>query len=83
MADDVMTVRVIEGGRIVIPAAVRRSLQIREGDALLLEVEADGIKLRTRAESLRRARERMARFKDPTRSRADELIAERRAEANG
>lgn len=58
-------------------------MQIEDGDSLVLEVEPDGIKLRTRAEGLRRARARMSKFKDASRSRADELISERRAEANG
>lgn len=83
MATQLISVKVIEGGRIVIPATIRRAMEIHDGDSLVLEVQADGIKLRTRGEGLRRARARLAKYKVAGRSRADELIAERRTEANG
>ena len=68
-------------GRIVLPAGVRRALSLEEGDRLQLTIEPDGsLRLRsfaTIARSLRGAYRDVA----PGRSLADELIAERRREA--
>jgi antitoxin PrlF len=68
-------------GRVVLPAGVRRALSLQEGDRLQLTVEPDGsLRLRSFAaiaRSLRGAYRGVA----PGRSLADELIAERRREA--
>jgi AbrB family looped-hinge helix DNA binding protein len=69
-----------EGGRIVIPAAFRRALHMNVGDELIIELDEGEVRLRTRAEGIRRAKELIAEFKNGT-SPVDELIAERRAEA--
>ena len=38
--------KVITGGKIVIPADLRRELGIKDGDSIVLEANADGILLR-------------------------------------
>lgn len=38
--------KVIAGGKIVIPANLRRELGIKDGDSVVLEREAEGITLR-------------------------------------
>ncbi len=38
--------KVITGGKIVIPADLRRELGIKDGDSIVLEAGADGIMLR-------------------------------------
>ncbi len=68
-------------GRLVIPASLRERLGLREGDRLVLTLEADGS---LRLVSLReQVRKLQGIFKDiaPGVSLAEELIQERREEA--
>jgi len=72
--------KVITGGKIVIPADVRRELGIADGDHLNIEV-ADGIMtVKTRAQVIRDIQDRFRHLKRPGVSGVDEFIAERRAE---
>ena len=75
------TVKLSEGGRIVLPAKVRRALDLKCGDELLVLVEDGAIRLMTRAEGIRQAQRIAAPYVMGAPSMADELIAERRAEA--
>ena len=74
------TVRISDSGRIVIPAIFRKALGIEPGNELVLELEDQTLKLRTRAEGVRRAKSIAAKYADGP-SAADELVAERRREA--
>ncbi|MCC5871939.1 MAG: AbrB/MazE/SpoVT family DNA-binding domain-containing protein [Gammaproteobacteria bacterium] len=67
-------------GRIVIPAALRKALELKPGDRLLARAEGDSLVLERRETIERRLRERFRHI--PTNvSLAEELIAERRTEA--
>ena len=72
-----------EGGRVVVPAEIRKALGLKEGDTVLWELVDGEARLTTRRERLRRAQELIARYcpKQLDESIVDELIAERRAEA--
>lgn len=74
--------KLIKGGKIVIPADLRREFGFAEGDTLVFERDGDRLILKTYAQVVR---EVQATFKamlgSETRSMVDELIAERRAEA--
>ena len=73
-------VRVGRKGRVVVPAALRRALGIEEGTVLLARVEDDGIVLEPRSAAIHRLQALFAHI-PPDVSLADELIAERRREA--
>lgn len=75
------TMKMSEGGRVVIPAAIRKALELKEGDTVLWELVDGGARLTTRRERLRRAQELVRRYVPEGVSLVDELIAERRAEA--
>ncbi|MBA4179491.1 MAG: AbrB family transcriptional regulator [Anaerolinea sp.] len=75
------TVRLSEGGRIVLPAKVRRALDLKCGDELLVIVDDGEILLMTRMQGIRRAQRLLAPYLEGRGSLVDELIAERRAEA--
>jgi AbrB family looped-hinge helix DNA binding protein len=70
-----------ERGRLVLPAQLRRRLDLQPGDRLILTVEPEGdlrvVTARTQARRL------LSLYRDlaPGRSLAQELIAERREEA--
>lgn len=74
--------KLIKGGKIVIPAELRRELGFEEGDTLVIEREGNSAVIKTYAQVVR---EVQATFKamlgDRKQSMVDELIAERRAEA--
>ena len=67
-------------GRIVIPARLRRSLAIKQGDTLVVRLEGGRIVLEKREEVLDRVRRRFEKVPREV-SLADELISERREEA--
>ena len=76
------SMKMSEGGRVVIPAEIRAALKIKDGDTVYLELMAGEARLTTKQARIRRAQEIFQRHfpvGDP--SQADELIAERRAEA--
>lgn len=68
-------------GRIVLPAVLRRQLGLREGDRLIASTEPDGSLRLVRAEDAIRRLQGIFKDVEPGVSWADELIAERRAEA--
>ena len=80
MADDSESVRILEGGRIVIPARLRKALGLEPGDTVRVEMEGGYLRLETRRAGIQRARELLKPYLGAP-SLADELIAERRAEA--
>lgn len=69
------------GGRIVIPADVRRYLNLRIGDDVTLELRDGELRLFPTAESVQRAQAIVARYVAKERDLAGELIAERREES--
>jgi AbrB family looped-hinge helix DNA binding protein len=73
--------KIISGGRLVVPAEFRRALGLSEGDAVVLEMAGDELRVRPVRSSLRRVREGLRQYAPAEGSVSDELIAERRAEA--
>ena len=75
-------VRVAAGGRVVIPAEYRKALGVKVGDQVVIELQEDELRLRSRRAAIRKVRALVRRhIPDESRSLADELIAERRQEA--
>jgi len=75
------TIRAGERGRLVLPASLRKRIGLQEGDRLVVRVEPDNsLRLVSLTDQIRRVQ---GIFKDiaPGVSLAEELIQERRAEA--
>jgi AbrB family looped-hinge helix DNA binding protein len=68
-------------GRIVIPAAIRQQLGVKPGDPILMDVEDGVLRLESYPTRIARIQREFAQYITPGVSLADELIAERRAEA--
>lgn len=69
-------------GRVVIPAPCREQAGLKPGDDVLIEVLGPGeLRLRTKAEAVRKAQTIVARRVPKRRDLARELIKERRREA--
>lgn len=76
-------IKMSDGGRVVVPVEVRKALHLTEGETLLGELRNGEFVLTTRRQRLRKAQALIAQhcpLKEGE-SVADELIAERRAEA--
>ena len=66
---------------MVIPAAYRASLGVKEGDAVIMRLDDEELRLVSYATETRRIREMIARYVPEGVSLVDELIKERRREA--
>ena len=76
-----ISVKVEKSGRILIPAVVRRQLHLKEGSELILRVDETGIQMGTREQALARIHKELRRYIPEGRVLSEELIQERRAEA--
>ena len=78
----VISVRVEKSGRILIPAAVRRQLGIKEGESeLLLEIDERPVRVSSRAQAVAEVQSIFSKYGAPERRWSEELSAERREEA--
>lgn len=74
-------VRVVEGGKIVIPAALRRKYGFKVGATLVVVDTPAGVTIRSLDEAIAEAQAIMATIAPPERCLSDEMIAERRVES--
>jgi AbrB family transcriptional regulator, stage V sporulation protein T len=72
--------KIIAGGKISLPAELRRSLGLKEGDIITLEHDGTSFTGMTYAQSIKRLQAMFAPYKQAGVSVVDELIADRRAE---
>ncbi len=74
--------KLIKGGKIVIPADLRRELGFADGDRLVFEREGDALVVKSYRQVVREVQDAFRPFRpaDGT-SIVDDLIAERRLEA--
>ena len=71
------------GGRIVIPARMRRSAGIRLGDEIVLVFDGDVIRMMTAEQAARQAQAVVRRYLAPGSLLSEELLEERRDEIGG
>ena len=74
-------VKIVEGGKLVIPALMRRELGIGAGDTVLVDIDNGELQVRSVSKALERARAILRRHIPEGVNLADELIEDRRAEA--
>jgi len=67
----------------VIPAPLRRALEIEPGDALVLTLGDGELRITTRRQAIVRAQETVRQYTQDAGCLVDELIEERRSEAAG
>ncbi|HZF95235.1 MAG TPA: AbrB/MazE/SpoVT family DNA-binding domain-containing protein [Allosphingosinicella sp.] len=73
--------RLVSGGRLQIPARLRRELQLKDGDAVIMETVDGELRVRAYRDVLADVRTRLRKYVPEGVSLAEELIADRRAEA--
>ena len=69
------------GGRVVIPAAYRKALEVNEGDYIIMRMDGEELRVINDAKELQRIREVLNSYVPEGVSLVDELIADRRREA--
>ena len=70
-----------KGGGIFIPTGYRRELGLEPGDEIILHLDEEGLRLYTPAQTVARAQALVRRYVSEERSLSEELISERREEA--
>jgi AbrB family looped-hinge helix DNA binding protein len=78
---ETISVRVEKSGRVLLPAALRKKLNLVEGSELLFQVDDAGVRIETRAQALVRVQELFRKYIPEGRLLSEELIKDRRAEA--
>jgi AbrB family looped-hinge helix DNA binding protein len=72
--------RIVDGGRIILPAEIRRAMNLQKGDMVALDLDGDELRVRSTRATVKRIQEKY-RAREGERSMVDELIEERRREA--
>lgn len=73
--------RLVSGGRLQIPADVRCELGLADGDQVVMQVVDGELHVRPRRDILKRIQRMLRPYAPETGSVADEMIADRHAEA--
>lgn len=73
--------RLGKGGRVVIPAQLRRALGLSEGDEVILRLTDQELRLIAPRQAVKKAQAMVRRYVPDSVRLVDELIAERRREA--
>lgn len=76
------TTHLSKEGRVLIPAAMRRALGFRPGEALTVSVVDGEVRIARRLDAIRGMQQRLAHLRDPTQPAVDTLLRERRREAD-
>jgi AbrB family looped-hinge helix DNA binding protein len=76
-------VQIHKGGRLVVPAKLRKALNIKTGDEVVARLEDGSIRLIPMQQAVAMAQKAVRQVVPPGVSLADELIKARRDEARG
>ena len=74
--------KLVSGGRLQLPADMRKALSLGDGDTVLLEIVDGEIHVRPLRDAVSRIQNRLRGYVSADVSLSDELIADRLAEAS-
>jgi bifunctional DNA-binding transcriptional regulator/antitoxin component of YhaV-PrlF toxin-antitoxin module len=74
------TTKVVDGGRLILPANIRRAMKLEKGDSVVLELDGEELRVRSTKSLIREVQGMLKPYRTDVLA-SDELIAERRAEA--
>ena len=77
-----VAVRISQGGRLVLPASIRKALGLVEGSTVLLQLKGSKVELKPMSEAVLEVQKLLAPYR-PKDSRllSEELVVERKREA--
>jgi len=81
MGQSVVHGKMVDGGRLIVPAALRKEMGLAKGDAVIMELHGDELRVRPAKSALKRLREKIRGSLPSDASVVDELIAQRRSES--
>jgi len=81
--DDGRKVQLGPGGQITLPAAIQRSMNLREGDVLFVEADDGTVRLLTIHAAVRKAQAIVRQYVPAGVSLVDDLLEDRRREVDG
>jgi len=70
-------VKLIKGGKVAIPAELRRAFGMRDGDTLVMEREGEGLVIKTYAQVVREVQQEFKQLA-PDGDTVDKFLADRR-----
>ena len=73
-------VRVMENGRMVLPAAIRKRLGLEKGGTVIVEVGDEEVTLRSVEQVLDKVKAAFAKYADLPGTSVDDFLANRRAD---
>jgi AbrB family looped-hinge helix DNA binding protein len=76
-------VQIRKGGRLVVPVKLRKALNIKAGDEVVVRLENDSIRLIPAQQAVNRAQKAVKQYVPQGVSLVDELIRSRREETHG
>lgn len=77
----IMHGKMLEAGRIIIPADARRAMGLEKGDCVVMELNGGELRIVSQKSALRRFQDELMPYAPKNGFVSDELIAERRVEA--
>lgn len=78
---DAVKGKIVDGGRLIVPATFRERMGLKKGDTVFMELEGDELRVRPARSALRRLQAKLRPLAPAASLVSDELVAERRAEA--
>ena len=73
--------KIVSGGRLQLPVDIRRAMGLDDGDTVVMELRDGELHVTPYHQVLKQVRERLREYVPEDVSLSDELIADRRAEA--
>ena len=70
--------KMVEGGRIIVPASFRKEMGIAKGDTVLIELHGEELRIRPARTALRRIQEKLKAYAPGDGNVSGEPIADRR-----
>lgn len=74
-------VKIVDGGKLVIPASFREKLGIAVGDTVMVELAEDGLRIRSASAAIRAAQDIVRTFAPKDVVLSEALIADRKGAA--
>ena len=77
-----MRIKMGTNGRLVVPVCLRKEIGLKDGKTVLVDVVMGEIRVRPMGDVVQQAQQRLRKYLGGEKSLSDDLIADRRAEAN-